>query len=331
MKNGKGKIILLLIISIISITKVNALELTHKTIGVNDITGYDNQSSGTYKKNNLNFNNDFTFTYDFTDSNNFLRITGYDYINFGVVFHHQLLVNGSSQQYNSDNGNLQYYCSRYVNTYQTYADGTQSLISVCDEWTLDIENSQNVNSNSNYSYQYKQPIYTYIDLIFTNGEVSPCISEGANEGSYYVTCKIPNNANYLRQIRVRNVGNSYNNVTLVGMFGLQNNITIWKDPTNIISSNQQDTTNAINDMTNADYNEPTEQPNATDFNNYQEKEQTLEDMASADMTAVNIGLNANASNWIWTIINRIINVNPIIMAFYITILSIGVIKLIMRR
>ena len=92
--------------------------------------------------------------------------------------------------------------------------------------------------------------------------------------------------------------------------------------------NAQDIQNGIN---NSDYSGTTEQPDSTDFNSYEQKEQALENMASADMSAVNVGLNANASNWIWNIINRILNTNPIIMAFYITILSIGVIKLIMRR
>lgn len=228
---------------------VSALEMGHKTIGTSDLSATNwSWVNSTYRSPTKNFQSNWTETIEFTDPQNFLRITGYDYLNFGILFQHKLEADNNGYIYGTDNQNTSYYCARYVNTTQTYADGTTSLISVCDEWKIDEQSSTIPNYEINSIIQYQEPIYTYIDLIYTNGEVSPCIpTGGVNEGNFYVECKIPDTANYLRSIRIRNIiRGAYTPIT--GYVGIENNITYWKDPIRYITGEQQETNNQLQDM-----------------------------------------------------------------------------------
>lgn len=341
MKIGKGKIMLLLIVLSIGICKVNALELRNGNFVVSN---YDSNENGSFFYNNLNFGGNVDKSFTITGGN---TVKDYDYISFGLTlqYSHNATINetttGTDITYNNDNGNLMYYCSRYGNTYQTYADGTQSIISVCEEWKLDINNatlpneSTTIQENTTGNIGYNPNIQFAIYAIYDDNSYSGCNINNTDYGTALVTCQVSNTANTINSIRVRNVGSTYY-AGIYGRIGLTAYHTAWKDPTNsntqaIINNNNQNAQNIQDGINNSDYNGTTEQPDSTDFNSYEQKEQQLEQMATADMTAVNVGLDGNTSNWIWTIINRILNTNPIIMGFYITILSLGVVKLILRR
>lgn len=73
-------------------------------------------------------------------------------------------------------------------------------------------------------------------------------------------------------------------------------------------------------------------PDTTDFNNYQSAENNLfGKMNNADLNNLSISVDADSNLWIWDVITRIYNSNPLIFNFVISILSIGIIKMALGR
>ncbi len=89
---------------------------------------------------------------------------------------------------------------------------------------------------------------------------------------------------------------------------------------------------AINGITNADYNGTLEEPNKSDYDTYQNKEDTLlGNMQSMDLNSVDIAIDANSSNFVWNTMTRLIQSHAMIFSMVISLLSIGVIKLMLSR
>ena len=90
--------------------------------------------------------------------------------------------------------------------------------------------------------------------------------------------------------------------------------------------------NAINGITNADYNGTLEQANTQDYNDYQTQENNLlNNMQSMDLNSVNIAIDQDSSNFVWNTMTRLIQSHSLIFSMIISILSIGVIKLMLSR
>lgn len=74
------------------------------------------------------------------------------------------------------------------------------------------------------------------------------------------------------------------------------------------------------------------QPDSTTTNEYHTKEQTLMDnFNSSQLNVVDINVDTNSNKWVWDRITEYINLNSIITTMIITIMSLGVIKLVMNR
>lgn len=111
-----------------------------------------------------------------------------------------------------------------------------------------------------------------------------------------------------------------------------------------IISNEQATTNAINNQTQQQQNNHDElmdedidatskqEVDQTQYNNYKNKEQQLMGVTSGtSLNDLNIGIDANTSSTIWQLITRIIQQNSKIFGLFISILSIGIIKIALTR
>ena len=70
-----------------------------------------------------------------------------------------------------------------------------------------------------------------------------------------------------------------------------------------------------------------------DFDDYIDSEQDLIDSyADIDIEdSINIEIDSDASNWVWTTMTALLNTNAFVFGMIITILSVGVIKLIFNR
>lgn len=120
------------------------------------------------------------------------------------------------------------------------------------------------------------------------------------------------------------------------------------DLANAINTNQTDNTNrvinSVNNMTNqllqkqdewqnTDLDNNTKQnADTTQYNTTIGKEEDIIDsIGNIDENQIQISLNPSTSNWIWETLTRLIQSNTIVFSTLISILSIGVIKLILRR
>lgn len=110
-------------------------------------------------------------------------------------------------------------------------------------------------------------------------------------------------------------------------------ISAITNQTTSITNAQNQTTNAINDMANEDLDNNTKQQvDSTNINDYNTKEANLMNTAtSTTLNDVNIGIDNQASNSIWQLVTRILNTNSKIFGLVISILSIGIIKLMLSR
>lgn len=90
-----------------------------------------------------------------------------------------------------------------------------------------------------------------------------------------------------------------------------------------------DIKNAINEDVGNNYKQT---PNQTDYNNYHNQEQSiLGQISNTDTSAINIQNNNNANLFIWDTITKSLQSHAKVMALMISILSIGIIKLILNR
>lgn len=101
------------------------------------------------------------------------------------------------------------------------------------------------------------------------------------------------------------------------------------------SINNQTTTqhNDHESMMNEDIDSTSKQNvDETKYNDYKQKEDTLmQTGANADLSGLNIGIDTGTSETIWQLITRIIQQNAKIFGLFISILSIGIIKVALAR
>ena len=117
---------------------------------------------------------------------------------------------------------------------------------------------------------------------------------------------------------ITNVENAVNNSAQNIINNIQTNTQI-----------QNDIKNALNEDVGENYKQT---PNQSDYNNYHQKENDIiGQISNTDTSAINIQNNNNANLFIWDTITRSLQSHAKVMALMISILSIGIIKLILNR
>lgn len=101
----------------------------------------------------------------------------------------------------------------------------------------------------------------------------------------------------------------------------------------IINNNNENTDRIIETLEGEDLTTNEKQPATNnDVNNYQDQEDALMDMMDTDsLDNVDIAIEIQSNNWIWQTMTSLMNTHAIIMTMFISLLSIGVIKLVMNR
>lgn len=311
---------------------VNALEMYNSTFQTTNISGYDRNINGFYLTNAFSLNQNQTFNFAITGK----QIYDYDYFIGHLYWHYydnlDLTTNNYTFEY--DNHNKDYYCSQYGYQDIQYADGTYSRINTCENWTLDIEDSSIATENTAGSIRgdIHNKLGIQVDLLMDNNYWSVCEVEAQVDGA--TTFKCPLNTNYTNITRIRIRYTALDEVTTGGaVIGIGNVYNLYKDPVSSLITQQEEANSKIEEIQNQDIpTESKEAPNQDAFNNYENKENQIKQATSnANMNAVNVAMDIPTSNWIWDTLTRILNTNPMIMSMMITFLSIGVIKLILRR
>lgn len=71
--------------------------------------------------------------------------------------------------------------------------------------------------------------------------------------------------------------------------------------------------------------------NISDFEDYEDAEDILNEYTDIDFNSVQIDLDPDTNNWVWNTLTSLINTNRLVFGMVISILSIGIIKLILNR
>lgn len=71
--------------------------------------------------------------------------------------------------------------------------------------------------------------------------------------------------------------------------------------------------------------------NISDFEDYEDAEDILNEYTDVDFNSVQIDLDPDTNNWVWNTLTSLINTNRLVFGMVISILSIGIIKLILNR
>lgn len=72
-------------------------------------------------------------------------------------------------------------------------------------------------------------------------------------------------------------------------------------------------------------------PDTTDFDNFEDVEDELKTYTNVNLNSFNVDLDTDTNNWVWTTLTNLIQANALVFGMVISILSIGLIKLIMNR
>lgn len=73
------------------------------------------------------------------------------------------------------------------------------------------------------------------------------------------------------------------------------------------------------------------EPDTSNLDNYYDVENSLLDNSNADMSNVKVEIDQNAMAVTWDILDRFLNVHPAVIGLFITVLSLGIIALILGR
>lgn len=72
-------------------------------------------------------------------------------------------------------------------------------------------------------------------------------------------------------------------------------------------------------------------PDTTDFDNFEDVEDELKTYTNVNLNSFNVDLDTDTNNWVWTTLTNLVQSNTLVFGMIISILSIGLIKLIMNR
>lgn len=73
------------------------------------------------------------------------------------------------------------------------------------------------------------------------------------------------------------------------------------------------------------------QPDTVDFDNYESIESDLHSYTNVDLQDFEVDLDTDTNGWVWSTVTRLLNVNNLVFGMFISILSIGLIKLVLNR
>lgn len=117
-------------------------------------------------------------------------------------------------------------------------------------------------------------------------------------------------------------------------------IILYNDFENSVSISLKEQTDAINKQTesfdefkNTDIDDSNKElPDNSNFDDYEASEgELLDSISDVDMNSLNIGIDSNSSNFVWDTTTRLIQSHPAVFGMFISILSIGIIKLALGR
>lgn len=107
-----------------------------------------------------------------------------------------------------------------------------------------------------------------------------------------------------------------------------------------IINNENANTDRVIDRLYQDHQEQLEQlsaiyttvnPDSSDFDNLESVEDDLHQYTNVNLNSFNVDLDSDTNNWVWSTLTSILNTHTLIFGMVISILSIGLIKLILNR
>lgn len=114
---------------------------------------------------------------------------------------------------------------------------------------------------------------------------------------------------------------------------LQGNFTEVNTNINELKDKQDETNQKMDEFLDSDISEEDKQlPDDTSYQDYNKSEDALKDkMNKADMSKLQLGIDHESSNFVWDTLTKFIKANNLVFSMFISILTIGIIKLALGR
>lgn len=221
----------------------------------------------------------------------------------------------------------------------TGSSGTSSTIiwETCIRWTQQANGTYactNYNQESNtintYDYEYIKPVVQMNVMVrYTSGYNDVC---EINYDTNYISCPIVNSTGLTFDGLIIAIKVS-SNVATNYRLGIGDKINGWtNDSQSIINNQNQNTQTILDTNTTYDTNSTAYTNETTTINDMEQaQDQLMDSLDFSVMDDLNITVNPNASTFIWDIANRLRNMNGAIVLLITSMLSMGIIKMVLNR
>lgn len=268
----------------------------------------------------------FNYFYNYSATNNTLNYN-YNLFNFDYTY------NLSSYK----NGELRFTYEIQLPIVSTTTTTTLYGAEYCREWkkvtrnSIDYYECTDLDSTTDSGYndkEYLKPVVLIRAIIFydNNNNFNTCEVNGTN-----IICPFNENYNNINGIGIYSYV-YYSSQSYQYKVILNRTFNAYKNDSTIINDTINNQTENIIGETHT-YNEtPSETIDRTQMDEYQEAEDNL--LNSIDLSGaedIEVSINANASNFIWGIVNRLRGISGKIVLLFTSILSLGIIKMVMNR
>lgn len=212
--------------------------------------------------------------------------------------------------------------------------------------------------NDNIVLNIDNPIGIYLsNATATTNITQRCINNAFNQSvqgdvvrrkSYQInyTCNLENiQSSYDKLLLDFNIPNATTNLLYVNEimawdsnFTINSNVStdsinsaINSSSSNIINNDNKNTQDIIDSITGGEL-EDNSQPDDSKINDYQDSEGNLIDKDKLNnINNIEISLDSNSNTFIWNLVDKILNTHTLIFGLIITMLSLGIIKLVLNR
>lgn len=291
----------------------------------NKTDAYNNLSGGIVSYENLTssqINNvTFTDTSFYLGSDLSLKNYAGGYISIPFQIRLPIVWNTTNNTVQTDSA----YCERYD------CSATQSGTGYCQRYqcTKYVQTSTNTISDR----ERLEPQLIVIPIIYYSDET----------GTHWLTCDIDNTDNTIKCP----INNKMNNIVRLRIssyvfyttsasyqytLNVGKMVKIYSEPTNEIIEQQKETNETLKEEHTYNTNESqSTQQQQQEMNNYEQEEDTLRNNLKLDIEDAEISINPQASTFIWEVVNRLRSINPKIVLLFTSILSLGIMKMVLGR
>lgn len=193
--------------------------------------------------------------------------------------------------------------------------------------TPDITSSCNIQNSTINRFEFTEGGVDYYSKLFSYRITCSRSFQSSYNSILIDFSKSNTNVNGISTLTIHEYGLHFNSAVDSDSI----NSSIENGTSNIINNQNNNTQIIIDSITDGELEDNT-QPDDSKLNDYEDAENNLIDRDSLNnINNIEISLDSNSNTFIWNLVDRIINTHTLIFGLIITMLSLGIIKLVLNR